>query len=139
MTLATKLDQTLRGKASEVLNVLGRRGVDMRRADAVTSFAFDPRPDTSFGNGGVAIETPGNNIRGLFLSERGLSIGRRVSAVVHGQSRPITHGIPGNPVLEILAIDRPNWRDPVNARPRRPIQVIPKRSCRRGPQSLEFL
>jgi hypothetical protein len=86
----------------------------MRCTDAVTSFAFDPRPHTASGIGRVAIETFGHNIRRGCLSERSLNIGWRVSAVAHGQSRAITHGIPGNSVLEIVAIDRPNWRDPAN-------------------------
>ena len=122
MTLPTKFDQALRGKAPGILNVPGRRGLDMRCADAVTSFAFDPRPHTASGIGCVAIETPGHNICSLCLSERSLNIGRRVSAVANGQSRAITHGIPGNPVLEILAIDRPNWRDPANAGPEGPFK-----------------
>ena len=122
MTLATKSHQTLRGKASGVLNVPDRRGLDMRRAGAVTSFAFDARPHIALGIGRVAIETPSDNIRSLLLSERSLDTGRRVSAVAHGQSRAITQGIPGNAVLEILAIHRPDWRDAANAGPKGPLQ-----------------
>jgi len=126
MTLAAKLNQTLRGKAPWILNILGRRGLDMRRSRAVASFAFDPGPHTAGGIGRVAIETPCDHIRSLFRSQSSLDVGRRLGAVAHRQSRAITHGIPGDPVLEKLPIDRTHWRDPANSGPEGPFQ------CRRS-------
>jgi hypothetical protein len=92
----------------------------MRRSGAVASFTFDPRTHIAFGIGRMAIETLDDNIRCLFLSKRRLDISRGIGAVAKGQSRAVTHGIPGNPVLEILAIERPNWRDPANSCPEGP-------------------
>src|SRR5689334_3409465 len=70
----------------------------------------------------MAIETRGDNIRRLLLPQRCLNIGWRIGAVAHGQSRAITCGVPGHPVLEILAGDRSDWRDPANSRPKGPFE-----------------
>jgi hypothetical protein len=105
MALPAKLNQTLRGQAPRVLNVLNRRGLDVCGSRAVASFAFDPRPHVASGVGGVAIETPGDHTGDLFLPERGFDIGRRVHAVPDRQPRAIACRVPGNPVFEIAAFN----------------------------------
>ena len=95
---------------------------------AVTPFAFDSGPHRALGIGRVAIKAPGDDIGRLLLSERRFDIGRRCGVVAHGEARAVARGIPGNAVLEIPAVDRPDRSDPAYPGPEGPFQ-----RCRSAP------